>query len=132
MNVRRIVSSILFAVMLAAVPVAGAIAWSSSCSSGTNKVCIYRDDNWALPVAAMNGSKENYNDGQKYPNSESLVDNSANGSKNWYGSSDINHYNNAFYQAYSMCTNSGTGWQTIGIFNNDRWSSHLVVSGSAC
>lgn len=132
MRKRRLIHALLFAVILGTVPYVVAGGWSSSCSSSTNKVCIYRDDNWALPVAAMNGSKDNYNDGATYPNSASLVDNSANGSKNWYSSYDVNHYNSAYYQNYSMCTNTNSGWQTIGVFNNDNWSSHLLVSTSAC
>ena len=132
MRLRRFLASALIASVLASIPLSIAGGWSASCSSSTNKVCIYRDDNWALPLAAMNGSKENYNDGAKYPNTQSLIDNSANGSKNWYSSTDVNHYNNAFYQAYSLCTDSLSGWQTIGFFNNDRWTSHLLVSDAAC
>lgn len=107
-------------------------AWSSDCSSSGGKVCIYADDNWVLPVAAMNGSKDNYADGAKYPNSNTYINDSANGSKNWYSTYDVNHYNDANYKAYSMCTNSLSGWQTIGVFNNDRWSAHLLVSTSSC
>ncbi len=80
----------------------------------------------------MNGNKDNYNDGAVYPNTSSSINDSANGSQNWYTIFDVQFYTNAYYGGSSLCTNSMSGWKTIGIFNNDKWSSHQLVSTLAC
>jgi len=122
----------LSAAIVGVVPMAGAAAWSASCSASTYKVCIYRDDNFGLPLAAVNGSYGTYNDGSKYPNTNDLINDSANGAKNWYSANDVIFYNDPSYQGGSFCVNSLTGFATIGFFNNDRWSSHSVTTSLAC
>ena len=74
---RRLVIAAISAALLGVVPLTGIAAWSSNCSSSGGKVCIYADDNWVLPVAAMNGSKADYADGAKYPNSNTLINDCA-------------------------------------------------------
>ena len=132
MRARLILVPALVAILAGLIPVAGATAWTTNCSSSGQKVCIYRDDNYGLPLAAVNGNYDNYNDGSKYPNTNDNINDSANGAKNWYSSNDVIFYNDANDQGGSFCVNSLTGYQTIGFFNNDRWSSHQVFSSTAC
>jgi hypothetical protein len=130
--IRRILVAVSAALMISILPTALVSSWTSDCSSTGGKWCIYRDDNHALPVAAMNGNLDNYNNGAKYPNTDTLINDSANGSANWYPSNAVNSYKAAYQQQYDRCTGELGGWWTIGFFNNDTWSSHLIVSPNAC
>ena len=129
---RRILVAASAALMMSIMPIALVSSWTTNCSSTGQKWCIYADDNHVPPVAAMNGSFDNYNNGAKYFNTNILINDSANGSANWYSNNAVNSYKAAYQQQYDRCTGEGGGWWTIGFFNNDTWSSHLVVSANAC
>lgn len=131
-SIRRVLVALSTAVILSQIPITLAAAWSPLCGPDDYKWCIYANDNHQLPVAAMNGSLNNYNNGAKYYNTEILINDSANGSANWYSSTDVQVYKAAHYAQWDRCTDSGGGWWTIGFFNNDTWSSHLLVSDNAC
>lgn len=131
-TVKRLAVPLFVAVILSAMPLAGVGAWSTNCGS-SNKVCIYANDGFGLPVAAQNGSNGNYNTGEKYYNSDIYINDSANGGKNFYSANDVIFHNDGGNTGGAFCIDSNLGYSTIGFFNNDRWSSHaLIADDNAC
>jgi len=130
---KRFLAPIAVAGMLLTIPLSGTLAWSSSCGGSSTRVCIFADDGFVDPKAGISGSVSNYNDGSKYYNTNILINDSANGGQNWYSNQAVVFHNDAGNTGGAFCMNPLVGYSTIGWFNNDRWSSHLVgASGSRC
>lgn len=132
---KRLAVPIITAALLVGVPLGAAAAttWYTSCSSSTYKVCIFADDGFVDPKATVNGSVSNYNDGSVYYNTNIKINDSANGAKNWYSNQAVVFHNDGGNTGGAFCVNPLVGYSSIGIFNNDRWSSHLVgQAGDRC
>lgn len=101
-----------------------ALAWDTSCVSG--RVCVYRDSNFGLPLAATTGHDQNYV-GDYYPNTNDSINDSISSLKNMYTSKDVVFYHDINYSDSAFCVDSWWQYSWAGLLNNDRFSSHLVA-----
>ena len=111
--------------------VSGTAAWTTNCSSGAEKVCVYIDTSWVTPMAAMNGDKDDYGS-NKYPNTQQYINDTVSSVKNRHASSDIRFYFHADQGGESFCANANTSYNDVGFWNNDRFSSHQVFGNGQC
>jgi len=117
------------AVMLAAMVATAAQAWNASCDSG--EVCIFRDRDFAGPVAATSADVQVYS-GQ-YPGSTANINDSVSSVKNRFTAKDVLFHNEYYYGGAVFCVDSYYSYSWVGLLNNDAWSSHNVTGDdSSC
>lgn len=129
-HLTRLVVPALTAVLLAGVLATVALAWNSTCGSG--EMCVYRDRDLGLPLAAQTGSNAKYGTA-KYPNSSSNINDSASSLKNLYSNRDVTWHHEPNQGGAGFCVDSNVVVLWVGLFSNDAFSSHqLAGDDSAC
>lgn len=129
-------AAVVFAVALATVAPSTAFAsapWLANCSGtpSSSQVCIYRDWHWAGNVAHMSGDNYSYQY-ETWPSAPSyLVEDSVSSTKNLYGSLNVRWYDDRELHGGFICNTPNSGFYDVGIFSNDKFSSH-DVTGAAC
>lgn len=107
-----------------------AAAWDLSCVNG--RVCVYKDSEFRVPMAADIGSEWSYV-GDYYPNTGDSINDSVSSLKNLYQYNDVVFYHDVGYSGSAFCVDSYWQYSWVGLLNNDRFSSHLVaIDDSAC
>lgn len=130
-SLKRLAIPFVFAAMLLAIPLAHAIAWSSTCGGTSTRVCVFADSGFVDPKAGISGSVSLYSG--KYYNTNVDINDSGNGNQNWYSNQAVSFHDDANNTGGSYCMNPGYGISNVGWTRQDRWSSHLVGElGSRC
>lgn len=127
--------SLVIAAMLAMLTVAApslVLGWTFPCGGVGARVCNWLDGGFDdnNSKAARDGSDSTYV-GDKYPNTNINVDNSASSLGNYYASSDITWHWEPNNQGIGLCASAGLGYSSLGL-NNDMISSHAVSGSTTC
>ncbi|CAN5516229.1 hypothetical protein BH24ACT5_BH24ACT5_03740 [soil metagenome] len=126
---RTLIITTMLALLSSAVP-AHVFGWAFPCGGVGARVCNWLDSGWKNSQAGRDGSDSTYV-GDKYPNTNINVDNSASSLANYYGSSDVTWHWEPNNQGIGLCADSGWGYTSLGL-NNDMFSSHAVSGGGTC
>jgi hypothetical protein len=131
LSVDRVIVSAVTAVLLVGMLATAAIAaWDWTCNSGD--ICVYRERDLALPLAATPDNDWDYV-GDNYPNTTSPINNSASSVVNYLSTKDVIWYRNSGGTGDQFCVNPNTAVLWVGLFNNDAFSSHGAwTNNSAC
>lgn len=125
--------SLVIATMLALLTIAApgyALGWAFPCGGVGERVCNWLDSGWDNSQAGRDGSDQTYV-GDKYPNTNINIDNSASSLGNYYGVSDVTWHWEPNNQGIGLCASAGLGYSSLG-FNNDMFSSHAVSGSTTC
>lgn len=106
-RMRTLAVSLMVVAAAALGVVSSAAAWTTTCSSGAQKVCVYIDTGWGVPMATMNGDKDDYGS-STYPNTTQNIIDTVSSVKNRYASSDIRFHFHADQGGESCCSNADT------------------------
>lgn len=119
--------SATFAALVAAVDDA---SYNEDCSTG--RICIYRDSNLGMPLAATCGTCNDADySNDSYPNNAGNLNDSMSSSVNYRSTGKVIWYRSANYSGTTpFCLNHGVVALNVGSAFNDVASSHLSTSGS--
>lgn len=125
----------VLAVALLAVAPPSAFAsapWTGGCSGtpSSSQVCIYSDWHWTGNIAHMSGDNFSYA-GETWPSSTAAVEDSVSSTKNLYGGQQVRWYDDRELHGGFICNTPNSGFYYVGVFSNDKFSSH-DVTGAAC
>lgn len=130
--VNRFVTAGVVAVLLTAMSVFTAVAWSTTCSTSAQKICVYSNADFGVPMAAMNGSLASYGT-DKYPNTNLFINDTVSSVKNLYSTRDVIFKHDVGPGGGSLCVDSGAWYTYVGFWDNDRFSAHaLTADDNAC
>lgn len=121
-------TTLALAMVFVALAASQAIAWNATCDSG--EMCNWKHASFGVPLAAKPQSDSNYTN-DSYPNTQSTLNDSVSSIKNKFNVKDVVWFFHVGYEGTSFCLNPG--WKSGDLnAHNDKYSSHLVATGSTC